>query len=399
MTVSAQTIADALKCDNPRCQCQRQQGNKWLVHCPAHDDRNPSLSITEAEGKILFHCHAGCRQGAVIEVLREKGLGLTKKTESKTKMSPIEVIYEYHDEGGNLLFRVVRRKTKKFSQCRPDGKGGWVWDLTGITRVPYRLPEVLQAESIIIVEGEKDVETLRTFGLTATCNPGGAGNWPKYFKEYFQGKHVVILPDNDKPGRKHADDVAKNLYGTAASIKILELPGLPEKGDVSDWINQGGTPESLISLAAATPLWETNDGPEGGDEDTRYFVRDGALCYQKPTNQGPVDIPLCNFDSWITEEIVRDDGTEPKTSFKIQGKMQDGQPLMPVEVPASQFPGMAWVMPAWGVRAVINPGPILKDHLRAAMQLKSRDARKRQVYEHTGWRQINGVWVLMPTEK
>ena len=95
-------------------------------------------------------------------------------------------------------------------------------------------------------------------GLTATCNPMGAGKWRPDFNQYFEGKQVVILPDNDEPGRKHAESVARHLHGTAKSVKILELPGLPEKGDVSDWLAAGGTADQLFNLAEKAPEWQPN---------------------------------------------------------------------------------------------------------------------------------------------
>jgi putative DNA primase/helicase len=126
--------------------------------------------------------------------------------------------------------------------------------------VPYHLPALLQAKYIWIVEGEKDVDNLRKINLTATCNPFGAGKWTAELNQYFRThQHITIIPDNDDPGRKHAQQVAANLYGKVASIKMLELSGLPEKGDVSDWL-VGRDPETaaeeLSRLADAAPEWK-----------------------------------------------------------------------------------------------------------------------------------------------
>ena len=156
----------------------------------------------------------------------------------------------YRDEDGQLLFQVVRYEPKDFRQRHPDGQGGHIWNLKEVRRVPYRLPEVLQAQDVFISEGEKDVDNLAAKGITATTCPQGAGKWPADFAKYFRGKNVTILPDNDDPGRKHAAAIARNLQGAAATVKILELPGLPWKGDVSDWLGAGGTAEKLLTLAA-----------------------------------------------------------------------------------------------------------------------------------------------------
>ncbi len=95
--------------------------------------------------------------------------------------------------------------------------------------LPYRLPQLLRAETVFVVEGEKDVATLESLNLVATCNPGGSGKWLPSYNVHFKEKRVIILPDNDEPGRSHALDVAQHLYGVAATIKVIELPGLPIK--------------------------------------------------------------------------------------------------------------------------------------------------------------------------
>jgi putative DNA primase/helicase len=120
-------------------------------------------------------------------------------------------------------------------------------------RVPYRLPKLHRAETVYLPEGEKDVHTLEMWGLVASCNPGGSGSSHLYaeWTDYFRGRHIVILPDNDKPGRKHAAAVAAALLGAVASVRIVELPGLPAKGDVTDWRDSGGTFEQFMELTRA----------------------------------------------------------------------------------------------------------------------------------------------------
>ena len=147
--------------------------------------------------------------------------------------------------------------TQDFRQRRPDGNGGWKWNLEGVTHVPYMLADLTRAvaegKRVFICEGEKDVIALHALGLDATCNSGGAGKWPSGFSKYFKGANVVILPDNDDAGRKHAETVAQSLMGVAQSVKILALPGLPPKGDVSDWIADGGFADALELLADKAP--------------------------------------------------------------------------------------------------------------------------------------------------
>jgi putative DNA primase/helicase len=94
--------------------------------------------------------------------------------------------------------------------------------------------------TVFLCEGEKDADNLAALGLIATTALGGAGKWRGVYTGYFSGKPVVILPDNDQPGREHAEIVARALYGVASSVRVLALPRLPEKGDVSDWLAAGG---------------------------------------------------------------------------------------------------------------------------------------------------------------
>ncbi|MGC9986274.1 MAG: hypothetical protein ABSF35_21970 [Polyangia bacterium] len=230
----------------------RPSGTGWSARCPAHDDRHASLAIGEGkDGRALLFCHGGCE---LADMLR--ALGLTARDLFIGPPARIDerIFYDYRDEGGELLFQVVRTPApdgKTFRQRRPDGRDGWIWDVEGVRRVLYRLPELLAAdpsETVYVVEGEKDVETLRASGLVATTNPGGALKWRREYGESLRGRHVVILPDNDDVGHTHAADVARSLVGVAASVCVMDLPGLAEHGDVSDWLVAGRTVAELRAL-------------------------------------------------------------------------------------------------------------------------------------------------------
>jgi len=231
----------------------RQTGkNQWMARCPAHDDEKPSLSIKLDSDRILVHCHAGCDTKEILRALRLTEADLFLDRNGKR----IAATYDYQDPKGKLLFQVVRFEPKGFAQRRPNGNGGWLWDLKGVNRVLYRLPELLAAdpdEPVFVVEGEKDADRLAALGLVATTNPGGAGKWRKDYATVLASRHVVILPDNDRPGREHARKVAESLKRVAASVKIVDLPGLPPKGDVSDWLAQGHTAEELKELVEGVP--------------------------------------------------------------------------------------------------------------------------------------------------
>ncbi len=230
----------------------RKNGKGWMARCPAHDDNNASLSIGVGEGgQILLYCHAGCSFESVCTGLALTPRDLNLPRRSTRSHREIAATYDYVDASGAFLFQIVRFKPKAFRQRRPDGKGGWIWNLGDVPRVLYRLPELIAAPKddwIIVVEGEKDVETLYSFELVATCNPGGAGKWSKLANDSaLECRRVVIIADKDAPGRAHALDVANRLHGRAAQLRILELPG-PGK-DVSDWMTAGGTAANLLELA------------------------------------------------------------------------------------------------------------------------------------------------------
>ncbi len=246
-----------------RLKGARRCGKGWVALCPAHDDHAPSLSINEgSEGRVLLKCLAGCSFSAVCTAVGvdPRSLGPDATTRPATKRLPrIIATYPYVDEDRKLLFETLRYDPKGFKQCRPNGRGGRLWNLANVRRVLYHLPDILLSDPstrVFIVEGEKDVDKLTELGLVATTNACGAGKWRDEYNETLRRRHVVILPDNDETGRKHAAQVATSLLGIAASIKIVELPGLPLKGDVSDWLGLGNEIKELHALVDATSLFE-----------------------------------------------------------------------------------------------------------------------------------------------
>jgi hypothetical protein len=194
-------------------------------------------------------------------------------------LGTVVAAYDYVDETGTVLSQVVRFEPKDFRQRQPDGRGGWWWSVKNVRPVPYRLPEVLNAiadgRTIAIVEGEKDVDALRDRGLTATCNAGGAKKWRRELTPYLARGDVVLIPDNDAAGREHVNVVGLALEKVAARVRVLDLPGLPEKGDVSDWFAVGHTADELSQLIAAAPKWtlrapfrRPETPPESSDQQT-----------------------------------------------------------------------------------------------------------------------------------
>ncbi len=241
---------------------KREKAGQWAARCPAHEDDGPSLAVKDGgDGKILLHCHAGCRLDAILKALHLEASDLfPPRDEKPAERGTISKQYPYHDERGELLFEVVRMVPKDFRQRRPDGAGGWSWKLGDVRRVLYRLPEIVADKTgrrVFVVEGEKDADSLSALGFLATCCAGGSNAWQHvatHAAEVLKGRHVTILPDNDDPGRKYAASVAASLRGHAASLRVLALPGLSaDGGDVSDWIRDGGTAGALVELVKAAP--------------------------------------------------------------------------------------------------------------------------------------------------
>lgn len=283
----------------------RWHGDEAEALCPFHDDHNPSFSFNRRKG--VWKCWAGCGSGGLKDLASRLGVSLpdclTRKGQSAPQRQRRRVVatYDYVDEQGNLVFQVLRYDPKDFRQRRPCPKGGdcgatntagkpicrqdrdgswWHWNLDGVRRVPYRLPEVIQAvkdgKQIFVVEGEKDADNLAALGLAATTSPQGAGKWPDDpgFNECFQGATAVILPDNDAPGYQHAQKVARILTGVAESVKIIKLPDLPPKGDVSDWLAAGHSKDELFALVEATPAWQPTVATGAPVSDSEETVSD-----------------------------------------------------------------------------------------------------------------------------
>ncbi|VBB06427.1 zinc finger chc2-type [Lucifera butyrica] len=262
----------------------KRRGKEWAGRCTRHgNDSNPSLMLNPEKNN--FYCH-GCKEGGdgiklgcwllncdfkktITQLTADFNITLPA---SKTAKKEIAATYDYQDADGNLIYQAVRMIPKDFRQRQPDGKGGGIWNLIGITRLPYKLPELLAAigreDMIYIVEGEKDANNLNTLGFATTCNSEGAGKWTEAHSKYFPaGTEVAILPDHDKPGRQHATAVANQLTAQGCLVKVAELPGLAKlrtkKGtgsengaDISDWLKAGHDKDELVQLVSNTEYWE-----------------------------------------------------------------------------------------------------------------------------------------------
>lgn len=286
----------------------KRVGKGFMAACPAHDDRNPSLSIDDGDKRTVVHCQAGCSQEEVIDALRGRGLwpatnghshakvrartwrtggsGERATGPQKASLGQIVATYDYVDEQGEILFQSVRYEPKSFRQRRPDGKGGWIWDLEGVRPVLFRLPEALAAvakgATIYVVEGEKDVLTLERLRFRATCNAAGALKFRIEHAEPLRGADVVIICDNDDVGRQHGESVAHMLWGVAKRVRIIwHLPNVPEKGDITDWLGAEPSAAAFADLVdECAEEWSPPPTTDGLDEED-YADDDAPPAYSE----------------------------------------------------------------------------------------------------------------------
>ena len=255
-----------------RFQKSRKTARGVMVACPHHDDnpKTPSLAISRGkDGGVLVKCFAGCTAEEVVGSLGlkmkdlfagEMAVPFTVPTavESSKPVSNekplIEKIYSYQDANGDEVYQALRMTPKSFRQrhANPENPLTWVWTMDGVERVLYRLPEVLKANQVWIVEGEKDADNLAELGFCSTCNVGGAGKWLDSYSESLKGKEIVICGDNDEAGKKHVDLVFNSLAATSKTVRIIKLPETVK--DASDYIatfkDKSEAKEALHSLVS-----------------------------------------------------------------------------------------------------------------------------------------------------
>jgi hypothetical protein len=257
----------------------KPSGQQWLAKCPAHDDRTASLAIREGtDQRILLHCHAGCETEAILSALGLDAAALFLEDAAKPSRAKMEIAetYDYRDpQTHDLLYQVCRLIPKDFRPRRPNGKGGWLWNLTDVRRVLYRLDEWQGQRVGLIVEGEKDVDAAWALGIPATTNVGGAGKWRPEDTQYLVDagvQKVAIIPDADVPGRQHAIQVAYSTFTAGLEVRIVPLPDLPPKGDLSDYL-QRHTKDDLRELLRAAPVWKPETSESTSAMPAKAFER------------------------------------------------------------------------------------------------------------------------------
>jgi len=250
----------------------RPAGRNFVTSgCPVTHHRRGHRPVMIYPATQSWSCHDCKKGGTVIDwLVCEKNISasdamqlLGSERNGSEPIANFVKTYDYTDETGKLLFQTCRYQPKDFKQRQPDGKGGWIWNLQGVRRVLYRLPELLRGLKrgfpVILVEGEKDVDRLAELGFPAvvTCNPLGAGKWQEEFSETLRGANVFVIADKDKAGREHAQKVAVPLHDKAERVSVLELPDrdTSQTKDVSEWLAAGGTMGELAELLDNAPEW------------------------------------------------------------------------------------------------------------------------------------------------
>ena len=235
-----------------RLEGVRRSGAGWTARCPGHDDRRASLSVGRGDdGRWLLKCHAGCPFDAILAAL---GVDARELFPANRREPPpgrrIVAVYDYDG-----VFEVVRYAPKDFRQRRRNGRRGYVWNLDGVTPRLYRLNDLAGRESVLVAEGEKDVDRLWALDLPATCNAGGAGQWRAAHSEQLKAAGVRrAVPDADEAGRTHGQAVARACVAAGMRVKVAALPAGVK--DVSAYLDAGRGRDELVGLVKAAEPYE-----------------------------------------------------------------------------------------------------------------------------------------------
>jgi hypothetical protein len=339
MVVDVAEISDALPGLQQLAKALRGIVNNGQVLAPGpgHSPADRSLAVRpdpKAPDGFLTHSFAGddpvkCRDHVRrlcnLPAFKANGNGrrsmdvaamLASAVAEDRKTGKVVCRYDYTDEAGALLFQVERLEPKRFRQRRPDGNCGWTYDLNGVRRVLYRLPELLAYPdaTAFISEGEKDADRVASLGHCATTISGGT-KWQDVNISVLRGRDIIILRDMDAAGEKKALAAAQALHGIAKTIRIVELPGLtghPNNKDVSDWLDADPRrAEKLPEVCLDTPLWEPDqhDG-DGGEEGRPDHVVDQDEPAREPEpkvetkNTPKIELNLTFFDQ-ITDAVPK----------------------------------------------------------------------------------------------
>lgn len=344
---------------------RRSASGGWQMRCPAHSDRNPSLSLdANPDGHVLIFCQAGCDTDAILSAIGRSRRDLYPERDGR-ETDPVVATYRYTDLSGTVLYEVLRTASKRFRQRRPDpnAPGQWIWNLRGVPRVLYRWPLVADAIAqglpVYLVEGEKDVHTVEARGQVATTSPGGAGKgkWRPEYTEALRGAHIIAVTDRDPDGQglDHMLRVRAQVAPVAASFLLVQ----PKAGkDITDHVTAGFALDDLdfVGVQVPTPV-SGADGDHGRDID---------------------DIPVSPATQ-LVEGVGRTIRITPASSFEVEAVSWLWEGRMPIGeiclIPGREGVGKSTFL-AWLARAITRgelPG-VYENEPRAVLYAASEDA-------------------------
>lgn len=329
------------------------------------------------------------------------------------RLGKLVCCYKYRDIHGNVLFEVARIKTKDgktFRQHRPaDPLKGFFPIVCSVPmeirgHLIYRLPEVAAAicagKTVYVVEGEKDADTLASWGYCGTTSPMGADHWEKGHSEHLRGADVVVIPDADSSGEKYCQAIVDSAMDIARSVRVIRLrdgyPELPDKGDISDLADIAGAEnarqilDELVAAAEPVEMDLYKKALSIYNALPGYCIEKGCIAQWLESSAAR---PLGTFVALPVTELTKDDGAQVNKYLEIAGWDSEGNALKRLMVPMAKFKNMDWAMEGWGLTANIMPGNTVRDRLRSAITSAGAMAAKRKtIYTHTGWRKIGGKW-------
>lgn len=280
---------------------ETKNGSKFAAKCPAHDDRRASLSVSQGDdGRALVFCFAGCSTPDVVEAL-----GLDMKSLFGDSQQYDAQYYVYTDEQGDPLLRVIRRWPKGFTQERWDRDSEMFKPrLLDTRRVLYNLPEVIQSNEIWLVEGEKDVESLRSIGVVGTTVLGGAGKWKEEYAPFLRGKTVHIIADNDDPGIDGAMRIRTALRTVAKSLDVWTSP---IGKDVTDLLNAGlGLGDLERYVTTKEEEFEPLDWDEYEVEEVSWLIEPYIPIGARVMAFGPAGSLKSLWAMWIASQLSKE---------------------------------------------------------------------------------------------
>ncbi len=407
--------------------------------CVLHNDEHNSAEYYPADDR--WRCYAGCTEGKGFDVIDTEAalrcvsnqeairllaqeLGLNEQAKQGPKRFIREHFYQTAEGQAVIKKRIFEQGGRKTAEYHYLVGDRWIMggskELNRMIEAKefakpatplYQLPELLKGlaagkKVLYVVEGEKDVHTLAGIGLLATTTGGAGDYWkPAQIQIIPKEVKVIILRDNDEAGRKYGDNTASKFKEHGCEVKVIDLPDLPAKGDVSDWLGAGRRKEDLLSVVEGWPEWKGVDREESNSDLPAAFrdvlhregfdIRSGAFVAVRKTQEGDEVRRLCNFIAWPIAEEVLDDGDDSRRQYRIKGKLSNGHNLPEIKVTAEDFEGLKWVSQQWGLKTIVKSGQGYKDRIREAIQHLAANLEQKTIYVHTGWRNIGGKWVYL----